>query len=53
MEDAHKPIELELVDLGCATKETKQCTPMFFIADSWFQWGSYQEPQGGWPNCPP
>lgn len=51
MEDAaHRPIEL--MDLGDVTKETKQCTPVSIIPDSWFQWGSYSEPQGGYPHCP-
>jgi hypothetical protein len=36
--------ELELVDLGDATVETKQCAPAFFVPDSTFQWGTHS----GW-----
>lgn len=43
---------IELIDLGDAAEETKQCQQIPFIPDSWFQWGSYQEPGGGWPQCP-
>lgn len=43
---------IELVDLGDAMVETKQCSPMFFLPDSWFGWGSY-EGQVPPPQCPP
>lgn len=41
---------IELVDLGDAMEETKQCAPMFFVPDSWFQWGSHETTQP--PQCP-
>jgi hypothetical protein len=41
--------ELELVDLGDTTEETKQCTPMAFLPDSWFQWGEKETTQP--PQC--
>lgn len=41
MDDGHK---LELIDLGDATVETRQCSPAFFVPDSWFQWGSHSYP---------
>lgn len=37
--------EIELVDLGDAMEETKQCSPDNAIfSDSWFQWGSHPYP---------
>lgn len=32
-------MELELIDLGDATEETKQIEPVFFVPDSTFAWG--------------
>lgn len=45
MDDAHRPIEL--VDLGDAREETKQCAPAAFVPDSWFGWGTHS-----WPPFP-
>lgn len=39
--------ELELVDLGDATEETKQCAPLALFPDSWYGWGSH-----AWPTEP-
>lgn len=43
--------EIELIDLGDAAVETKQCAPMALFPDSWFGYGSHAWP---WPEdqCP-
>lgn len=43
--------DLELVDLGDAMEETKQCTPVPIWPDSWFGWGSHEWTGGGPPQC--
>lgn len=49
MEDT-QPIEL--VDLGDAMTETKQCSPDPAVwPDSWFGWGSHPWMGGGPPQC--
>jgi hypothetical protein len=45
MKDKGEPIEL--VDLGDAAVETKQCAPAAFVPDSWFGWGTHS-----WPPYP-
>lgn len=43
---------VELVDLGDAMKETKQCYPDPAIwPDSWFGWGGQPWTGGGPPQC--
>lgn len=37
-------VEIELIDLGDATEQTKQCTPWGVWSDSWFQFGSHPYP---------
>jgi hypothetical protein len=32
-------IEVELIDLGDATAETKQIAPVQLVPDSWYGWG--------------
>lgn len=44
-------IDLELVDLGDAKVETKQCAPGGVFSDSWFQWGTHEWTGGGPPQC--
>jgi hypothetical protein len=39
--------DLEIVDLGNAAVETKQCAPAAFVPDSTFQWGTHS-----WPGYP-
>jgi hypothetical protein len=43
--------EIELIDLGDVTEETKQCTPYGVFVDSWFQWGSHEYTGGHPPQC--
>lgn len=56
MSDCHRrvtmeeEVTLELVDLGDATQETKQCDPYMPIRpDSFFGYASESTP---WPGCP-
>ena len=42
-----KKMKIELIDLGDAIEETKQCAPLAFLPDSWFQWGTH-----AWPTPP-
>lgn len=43
--------EVELIDLGDAMEETKQCAPAFIFPDSWFGWGTVAwQPGGGCPQ---
>ncbi len=43
--------EIELIDLGDATEETKQCTPWGVWYDSWFGMGSVEYHPGFPPQC--
>lgn len=43
--------EIELVDLGNALEETKQCTPGGIYWDSWFGYGSVEYHPGPYPQC--
>lgn len=38
---------IDVLDLGDAMVETKQCAPAAFVPDSWFGWGTHS-----WPGYP-